>query len=139
MKPDFSWQILKKYSNIKFNENPLSGSWHDEAILQTHLKVKYNYTSDDTLLGGLVTHPSQGQEHMQMEQLGLQQPQEMVMSWWGSYPGKCLIRWRADMNKPVKENLVHCTADVQQEQTKQVGRVLILWTCIQKVQSLNLS
>ena len=66
MKLDFSWQIFKKFSNIKFHENPLD-SWHDEAILQTHLKVKYNYTSDGILLGGLVTHPSQGQEHMQME------------------------------------------------------------------------
>ena len=27
MKLQFSWQILKKLSNIKFHENPFSGSW----------------------------------------------------------------------------------------------------------------
>lgn len=44
------------------------------------------------------------------------------------------------MNKPAKKNLVQCTAIVlQQEQTEQVGIVVILWTCIQKVQSLNLN
>jgi hypothetical protein len=43
------------------------------------------------------------------------------------------------MNKPVKKNLVQCTAVVQQEQTEQVGIVAILWTCIQKVQGLKLS
>jgi len=26
MKLEFSWQIFKKYSNIKFNENPFSAS-----------------------------------------------------------------------------------------------------------------
>ena len=26
MKIEFSWQIFKKYSNIKFHENPSSGS-----------------------------------------------------------------------------------------------------------------
>jgi len=26
MKPEFSWQILEKYSNLKFQENPASGS-----------------------------------------------------------------------------------------------------------------
>ena len=40
MKTEFSRQIFKKYSNIKFHENPSSGSWfvprgetdrHDEA------------------------------------------------------------------------------------------------------------
>jgi hypothetical protein len=27
MKVEFSLQILEKYSNIKFHENPFSGSW----------------------------------------------------------------------------------------------------------------
>jgi hypothetical protein len=40
------------------------------------------------------------------------------------------------MNKPVKKNVVHCTATVvQQKQTEQVGIVKILWICIQKVES----
>ena len=27
MKTEFSWQIFDKYTNIKFHENPFSGSW----------------------------------------------------------------------------------------------------------------
>jgi hypothetical protein len=44
------------------------------------------------------------------------------------------------MNKPVKQNLVQCTeAVILQQQTEQVGVVVILWTSSQEVQSLNLS
>jgi hypothetical protein len=51
MKSEFSWQIFEKYSNIKFRENPSSGSrvvpcgqtdGHDEANSRTYLKAQSN-------------------------------------------------------------------------------------------------
>jgi len=44
------------------------------------------------------------------------------------------------MNEHGKKKLDYCAAIVvQQEQTEQDGIVVILWTCIQKFQSLNLN
>jgi hypothetical protein len=40
MKPEFSWQIFKKYSNIKFQENLFHGS---QAVLHRHNKTKSHF------------------------------------------------------------------------------------------------
>ena len=37
MKHEFSRQIFKKYSSIKFHENPCSGSWTVNADGQTNM------------------------------------------------------------------------------------------------------